>query len=305
MKKFTFLFAVLIFIMVSSHTLRAQTTPAAPSPKMVAANELYKQQKWQESVQAFGDVLKTEPQNGRAWYMLGKSLHTLGKFEQAISAFEKNVAIAQNPASMYNIACAYSRLKQVDKAFESLDQAIKIAPGVLASAASDPDLENLRNDARFAKLMDSVDRALKPCKYSAESRQFDFWIGNWDVFTTQGQKAGTNVIEVFAEGCSLMENWTATGGGNGKSINYYDASTQKWYQHWIGSGGGAVRYSGGFKNGSLVYEAETLGANGKKLLNRLTFSKNEDNTVRQFGEISNDDGKTWTLSFDFKYVKAK
>jgi tetratricopeptide (TPR) repeat protein len=237
--------------------------------------------------------------------MLGKSLHSLGKYEQAISAFEKNVGIAQNPASMYNIACGYSRLKQADKSFEWLDKAVKIAPGVLGNAATDPDLDNVRGDARFAKLLDTVDRAIKPCKYSSESRQFDFWIGTWDVFTTQGQKAGTNVIEMFAEGCSLMENWTATGGGNGKSINYYDPSTQKWYQHWIGSGGGALRYSGGFKNGALVYDAETVGANGKKLFHRLTFSKNGDNTVRQFGEISNDDGKTWSLSYDFKYVKVK
>lgn len=305
MKNYGILCAILFALLSFSQFSLAQT-PAQPSEKMKAANELYVQKKYAESAAAFADVVKQEPANGRAWYLLGMSNHFQGKYEQAIAAFEKNLTIAQNPASMYNIASGYSRLKQNDKAFEWLDKAVKAGPGVMANMEADPDLENIRGDARFAKLRDTVDRALRPCKYSSESRQLDFWIGKWDVMTLNGQKAGVNVIEPFAEGCSLMENWTANGGGgNGKSINYYDASTQKWYQFWIGSGGGALRYSGAFRDGAMRYEAETVNPNGKKVLHRLTFSKNDDGTVRQFAEISNDEGKTWTVSYDFKYVKAR
>jgi len=271
---------------------------------MAAANELYTQKRYAESAAAFADVLKDEPQNGRAWFLLGMSYHSAGKYEQAIAAFEKNLSIAQNPGSMFNLARGYSRLKQPDKAFEWLDKAVKAAPGAVQTPETDPDLESIRTDARFAKFLESVDRATKPCKYSAESRQLDFWIGTWDVMTLQGQKAGVNVIHPFAEGCSLMENWTSAGGSNGKSVNYYDSSTQKWYQFWIGSGGGALRYEGSFKDGAMRFAAETV-ANGTKTLHRLTFSKNDDGTVRQFAELSNDDGKTWVVSYDFKYVRAK
>ena len=278
--------------------------PAQPSAKMKAAGELYTQKKYAESAAAFIDVLKDEPQNGRAWYLLGMSYHSAGKYEQAIAAFEKNLTIAQNPASMYNIACGYSRLKQPDKAFEWLEKAMKAGPGVLGNIDTDPDLENIRADARFAKLRESADKAIRPCKYSTEARQLDFWIGKWDVFAPNGQKAGVNVIEPFAEGCSLMENWTSTNNSNGKSINYFDPGTQKWYQFWIGSGGGALRYEGTFRDGAMRFEGETV-AGGKKTLHRLTFSKNEDGSVRQFAELSNDDGKTWAVSYDFKYVRAK
>jgi tetratricopeptide (TPR) repeat protein len=275
-----------------------------PSPKMKAASELYSQKKFAESVTALIDVVQDEPQNGRAWYLLGKSYHSLGKYEQAIAAFEKNVAIVQNPASMYNIACGYSRLKQPDKAFEWLDKAVKAGPGTIQSPETDPDLENLRGDARFAKFIESYDRAMRPCKYAPESRQLDFWIGTWDVFNTQGQKVGVNVIQPFAESCALMENWTAVNESNGKSINYYDPSTEKWYQFWIGSGGGALRYEGRYRDGAMRFEGETVAA-GKKTFHRLTFSKNADGSVRQFAEMSNDEGKTWSVSYDFKYVKAK
>jgi tetratricopeptide (TPR) repeat protein len=279
-------------------------TPAKSSAKMVAANELYKQNKFPESAAAFSEVVKEEPSNGRAWFFLGMSFHSQGKYERAIAAFEKNLTIAQNPMSMYNIACGYSRLKQVDKAFEWLDKAVKTGPGAIANPENDADLDNIRGDARFAKFLQDLDRAKKPCMYAAESRQLDFWIGKWEVLTPQGQKAGVNIIEPFADGCALMENWTATGSGSGKSINYYDPSTQKWYQFWIGSGGGALRYAGSFKDGAMRFEAETTG-NAKKVLHRLTFSKIDENTVRQFAELSNDEGKTWTVSYDFKYVKMK
>jgi tetratricopeptide (TPR) repeat protein len=112
MKILFLIIAILIFLACLGHKLHAQT--AQPSAKMKAANELYQQKKWQESALAFGEVIKEEPNNGRAWYFLGMSLHSLGKYEQAIQAFEKNVAIAKNPSSMYNIASGYSRLKQPD-----------------------------------------------------------------------------------------------------------------------------------------------------------------------------------------------
>jgi tetratricopeptide (TPR) repeat protein len=232
------------------------------------------------------------------------SLHSLGKYEQAIEAFQKNVAIAKNPGAMYNIACGYSRLKQTDKAFEWLEKALSGGAAQFVKMEADADLENIRADARFKQMTELADRKKRPCVYSAEARQFDFWVGDWDVFNLAGQKVGTNSIQMFADGCGVMENWTDTVGGSGKSINYYDASTQKWYQHWIGSGGGALRYAGNFKENAMRFEGETM-SNGKKTLQRLTFFKIDENTVRQLSETSADEGKTWTVSYDFKYVKKK
>lgn len=303
MKKQFTVIAIFILTAFFVHDLCAQA-PQTPSAKMTAANDLYKLQKWQESAQAFGEVLKEEPNNGRAWYLLGMSLHSLGKYEQAIGAFEKNVDIAKNPTSMYNIACGYSRLKQADKAFEWLEKAIGAGAAPFVNLSTDADLENVRSDARFKKMTDLAERKKKPCMFVPEARQFDFWLGNWDVFNPAGQKAGTNTIQMFAGGCGVLENWTNAGGADGKSINYYDASTGKWYQHWIGTDGTALRYSGNFKDAAMRFDGETI-ANGKKTLSRLTFSKLDENTVRQLAETSGDDGKTWVVTYDFKYVKRK
>ena len=298
------LIAILLFILVVFFAggISAQQTPM--SPKMTAANELYRQQKYQEAASAFGEVVRAEPNNGRAWYLLGMSLHSLGKYEQAIAAFEKNVAIAQNPSAMYNIACGYARLGQADKAFEWLEKSLNGGGAAFANLDADADLENIRRDARFKKMSELAERKKKPCMFTAEARQFDFWLGEWDVFNPAGQKVGVNSIQMFANGCGVMENWTDAVGGSGKSINYYDASTQKWYQHWIGSGGGAARYAGGFTENAMRFEGES-SANGKKILNKLTFFRLDENTVRQLAESSADEGKTWTVNYDFKYVRKK
>ena len=303
MKKY--LIAILLFVLVGlfADDYYAQQ-PSAPSPKMTAANELYKQQKFQEAANAFGDVLKDEPGNGRAWYLLGMSLHSLGKYEPAIAAFEKNIAITQNPNSMYNIACGFARLNQTDKAFEWLEKSLTSGVAPFVNLETDADLENIRIDARFKKMTEMAERQKKPCMFSAESRQFDFWVGDWDVFNPAGQKVGVNVIQMFANGCGVMENWTSAAGNDGKSLNYYDAKTGKWYQYWMGTDGGALRYAGNFKENAMRFEGEIV-AKGKKTLQKLTFFKLDENTVRQLAESSADEGKTWTINYDFKYVRKK
>ena len=293
---------ILFCLLVFAATGVFAQQPAA-SVKMSAANELYLQQKFEEAAKAFGEVTKDEPRNGRAWYFLGMSLHSLKRYNDAIAAFKQNVSIAGNPLAMYNIACGYSQLGDPDSSFEWLEKSLKA--GAAPNIETDPDLENIRKDVRFKKMVEIADRTRRPCMYSVEARQFDFWLGDWDVLNLAGQKAGTNSVQLFSNGCGLMENWVGTQGGDGKSINFYDPGTKKWYQSWIGSAGGALRYSGTFSNSAMRFDGETFGPDGKRTLQRLTFFKIDGNTVRQLAEASTDEGKTWSVSYDFKYVRRK
>ena len=55
---------------------------------------------------------------------------------------------------------------------------------------------------------------------------------------------------------------------------------------------------------AMHYEGEAQSAAGK-VRTRLTFFNLDANTVRQLAERSGDDGKTWTTTYDFKYVRKK
>ena len=295
-------------IFIFTNLVNAQQPPP-PSQQMQTAIQLVRGQKWTEAITSLDEGVKTEPKNARAWFLLGQLNHQLGNYEKAVIAYEKNIPLSNNPNAMYNLACSYSRLKQNDKAFEWLEKTITVGNGGGLTPETDEDLANIRNHARFQQILEMFDKKTKPCLYQSESRQFDFWIGEWSVFPSQappGQapKVGENKVERISEGCGLLENWKSPS-DNGKSINYFDKNIGKWFQYWIGSRGEVLRYEGEFKENKMRFEGISITRDGKKVMNRLTFFKIDENTVRQFAEVSSDEGKTWQVSYDFRYEKKK
>ncbi len=136
-----------------------------------------------------------------------------------------------------------------------------------------------------------------------EHRAFDFWLGEWDVYNPQGQQAGTNRIEKILNGCALLENWTGSRGGTGKSLNFYNRATKRWEQVWVSDRGGVTKYAGEFKDGAMRFDdGEHIEPDGKRVRSRMAFTPLDDGRVRQLIEHSSDDGKTWTVWFDGTYI---
>ena len=273
---------------------------------MTAANQLFKAQKFAEAAAAYETILKSHPDDGTAWYQLAQARYALKEYPASANAFQKNIAISHSGFAMYNLACVYSLMGEKEKAIEWLTKTVGAPKMVLpAINFNDPDLSNIRDDARFKELAEKVDRTIHPCKYSEDAKQFNFWVGEWDVYNPQGRHDGTSVIQSIANGCGVLENWADNFGGTGKSINFYDPNDGKWYQFWIGANGVPGRWSGVYRDGAIRYETETVDKTGKKTLGRLTFFNIDANTVRQFAESSIDGGKTWSTNYDYKYIRKK
>jgi tetratricopeptide (TPR) repeat protein len=276
------------------------------SPQMKAADELLGAGKFTEAAAAYEGIVKAEPSNAPAWYQLGVARYSLKQYPGAAEAFRKNIEIGKSGFSMYNLACVYSLMDDKERSIEWLTKSVDEPTMVLPAVNfSDPDLARVKDDPRFIALKEKVDRKIHPCLYTEGTRQFDFWVGEWDVFNPQGRHSGTSSIQGFANGCGILENWTDSFGGTGKSINFYDPGDKKWYQYWVGQNGVPLRYSGVYRDGAVRYEGETTAAGGKKSLLRLSFFNVDQNTVRQLAETSADEGKTWQTSYDFKYVRKK
>ena len=139
-----------------------------------------------------------------------------------------------------------------------------------------------------------------PTCQSAEYRQFDFWIGEWEVFLPGGKKAGDSRIESIAAGCALLENWSGSGGFSGKSLNSYDSEDRRWHQSWVDSSGSRLELAGSYADKRMV-----LSSGSGAAMQRIAWSLNDDGSVRQLWESSADGGKTWTVQFDGKYVRRK
>lgn len=146
--------------------------------------------------------------------------------------------------------------------------------------------------------------AMKACNDTV-FRQFDFWIGDWEVRAPDGKLAGHNVITLEQGGCVLIERWTGASGHGGMSMNYYEPRSQRWKQHWV-SPNLILEMSGGMQGDSLVMEGpmQYIGKNVTTLL-RGTWTPLPDGRVRQHFVESKDEGKTWQEWFDGYYARAK
>ncbi|MBO9669464.1 MAG: hypothetical protein J7485_02990 [Sphingobium sp.] len=146
-----------------------------------------------------------------------------------------------------------------------------------------------------------------PACTDAAHRQFDFWLGGWDVYPAGSDKpVARSVIESVYGGCGVRENWLPLNGAGGGSLNNYDTPSGKWHQSWIDSSGTRVEFEGGLVDGKMVLTGtHKSGPNaGKGLLVRMTFTPLPSGWVRQFGEQSSDNGATWQAQYDFTYKPA-
>lgn len=142
-------------------------------------------------------------------------------------------------------------------------------------------------------------RKAAPCR-APEYRQFDFWVGRWQVTTPDGQVVGTNLITREHGGCVIRESWTGARGMTGTSLNIYTAATRRWHQSWVDSTGSLLLLDGEFRDGAMRLAGETFGPGGRQR-SRITWTPGE--RVRQLWETSSDGGKTWETIFDGMYQR--
>ena len=146
----------------------------------------------------------------------------------------------------------------------------------------------------------------RPCAGPVH-RQFDFWVGTWDVTGPAGKFAGVNRIEPVDGGCALAESWSSAGGGyTGRSLNSV-GSDGRWRQTWVDSSGLRLELVGGLVDGKMVLEGETPAneAGAPPVRNRITWSPEPEGRVRQHWETAVDGGKSYTTAFDGMYHPVK
>jgi uncharacterized damage-inducible protein DinB len=141
-----------------------------------------------------------------------------------------------------------------------------------------------------------------PCA-SPEHRQFDFWLGDWDVVDSAGAPQGRNTVTREQNGCAIQEHWTGADGSTGTSLNTYLSAEKRWHQTWIDGQGGVLLLDGTFKDGAMVLEGRSAGPRGGVVINRIAWTPLDASRVRQIWTASRDEGKTWTTVFDGIYKR--
>jgi len=106
-----------------------------------------------------------------------------------------------------------------------------------------------------------------PACTAPENRQFDFWVGSWDVYPTGGTNlVAHSLIERRYSGCAIRENWMPLHGEGGGSFSAWRPEAGHWRQTWVDSRGGWVEFSGGMASATL---ANTATATENAVVDRL------------------------------------
>ena len=143
-----------------------------------------------------------------------------------------------------------------------------------------------------------------PCEQDEQFREFDFWVGEWDVQDGKGTLVGENAITREESGCVLVERWRGVQGSSGMSINYLDRITDEWVQIWHAAGGYQIDIRGGLTDkGMLLRGTIHYIGTGQTAPFRALWTPLPDGRVRQFFEQSNDDGATWEPWFEGFYTR--
>lgn len=138
---------------------------------------------------------------------------------------------------------------------------------------------------------------------SAAHKQFDFWLGDWDVFdTTDSTKVVARVqVQSILNGCVLLETYSDSDGYEGRSFSTFDSTRNVWHQSWVTNRGQLLVIEGHFHSGIMELSGvDRAAAGAHDRLTRATWQA-VDHGVREIAARSEDNGKSWQPWFDLMF----
>jgi len=301
--------AIILYILIL--TAANERICAQAINNLQAADSFYANRNWAAAKMIYLKYLGDTSKNSMVWNRLGFCNQNLGLYSEAIGNYNTSLANNPNPlvkgSAMSRMAMVYSIMNQPGQSANWLMKATATGYNALNDLDSMEAFKNLRLASNFKDIRLKIYEIVYPCSREPRNHDFDFWIGEWNCYRTGTQiLSGTSHVEAIAGGCAILENYTATQAYSGKSFNFYDTSTGKWEQDWIGSGGPGDRqryYNGEYKNGTMHFIYEIRNANGSKTKGTFIFYNISRDSVRQYQDITDDNGKIISVTYDLTYLR--
>jgi hypothetical protein len=147
----------------------------------------------------------------------------------------------------------------------------------------------------------------KPCD-SPEARQFDFWVGDWELsYVDEGKPAKSrNRITKILGGCALLEEFSGPPGTplEGRSLSTFDRITHRWKQTWTDNTAAYLDFTGGFSEGRMVLSREAQ-RDGKRFLQRMVWQDIREDRLKWLWQRSDDGGRSWTTAWEIDYRRLR
>ncbi len=132
-----------------------------------------------------------------------------------------------------------------------------------------------------------------------KEHQFDFWIGEWNVYKYGTDSiVGVSTIKPILDYKTIEENYQSLRYRyKGKSFNFYNPKTNEWEQFWVDNSGERLYLSGEYQENKMILS----DCKNEATYNRIIWTDLKDGSVRQEWEQSENGGDTWKKIFDGHY----
>jgi hypothetical protein len=142
-----------------------------------------------------------------------------------------------------------------------------------------------------------------PCSANSESRQLDFWLGDWTVTYPGMAGSAASKVSLDLDKCLLTESWDGGKGHSGKNMFAYSSDDRSWHGMFADNQGRVHVFEGKVVPGSAEFTGPSRSPNGQTVLNRIKVVRMAANQVEQSWEKSTDNGVTWTMEFRGEYSR--
>lgn len=112
----------------------------------------------EKATHRYEQLVAEQSQDGGEWSKAGLDLLRLRRLDESAAAFKRSLDLGQKPAAtMYNLACVYSRKQDSATAMHWLQKAVENGFGPGEKLTADPDLTFLRSQPHLAELATLAD----------------------------------------------------------------------------------------------------------------------------------------------------
>lgn len=280
----------------------AQTQPTNEPEAPIAdpAELAFEQHRWQDAINEYRSLLAASPEDRLSLVRIAQAQRELRRYEEALATLEQ-ARTANAPEAMVDLERArnLALLGRKDEALDALDASDHSGLRALELVDTVHEFDSFRGLSRFQRVERNIRARVYPCESEPEARDFDFWIGRWEVRDPDGTLVGTDTIAKRDGGCSIVEHYEGAGGSSGTSMSFYVPSRGEWRQVWTGSGGTLFDITGKVVDGSMRMEGQVEYIEGNRVVAfRGAWTQGADGRVRQRLEEFDLGAQTWIVWFD-------
>jgi tetratricopeptide (TPR) repeat protein len=130
--------------------------PDNPAAFNNRGNAYFRLERYDEALADFNRSLELRPDDADTLSNRGKTYARLGRYDEALADFNRSLELKpDNPDTIYDLACVFSLEGKTDDAVAYLEKAISKDKKYREDAKTDKDFDNIREDPRFKKLIES------------------------------------------------------------------------------------------------------------------------------------------------------